>query len=268
MERARRACVDTTRLVLLTTDADALPTPNWIEANLRAIDAGADIVGGLIVGDEAEEALLGPKFLQRAARQLRYARLSNHFAALIDPLPYDPWPRHWDHTGASLAVRGDVYATVGGVPALPFREDIAFVSRVRGAGYHLRHPLDVCVKVSARLDGRAPGGMADCLKAWVKAEEEGAPHLVEDPAVIASRLDRRRICRKFLSAERIDFSEFVRRVPFASTRQFRQLPLSAPALIELMAPDEPDALANMPVEVAIGEIERMIATAESEIHAG
>lgn len=46
------------RSVLLTTDADSAPIPTWIDANLRAIEAGADIVGGRIAGNEAEEASL------------------------------------------------------------------------------------------------------------------------------------------------------------------------------------------------------------------
>ena len=56
MEKALAASPDPHRAVLLTTDADAVPPPNWVEANLRAIDAGADIVGGHLVGDPIEEA--------------------------------------------------------------------------------------------------------------------------------------------------------------------------------------------------------------------
>jgi glycosyltransferase involved in cell wall biosynthesis len=91
MDRAWQRAADPMRSVLLTTDADAIPAPTWIEANLRAVDAGADLVGGQIVGDEAEEASLGSRFLQRAARHLHYAGLVDRLSALIDPLPYDPW---------------------------------------------------------------------------------------------------------------------------------------------------------------------------------
>jgi Glycosyl transferase family 2 len=179
--------------LLLTTDADAVPYPNWIEANVKAILAGADLVGGHIVGDKCEEALLGAGFVRRATRHLYYAELVDRLTSLVNPISYDPWPRHSDHTGASLAVRSEVYGTVGGMPALPFREDLAFVERVCRAGYHLRHSLDVKVTVSARLDGRAAGGMSDCLKAWVAAEECGLPHLVEDPRAITGRLDNRKL---------------------------------------------------------------------------
>ena len=186
--------------MLLTTDADAVPAPNWIDANLAAIENGADLVGGHIIGDHHEEALLGPGFLRRSTRHLHYARLVDQLSALIDPVPHDPWPRHSDHTGASLAVRGEVYQAVGGIPPLPVGEDVAFVNAVCRAGYRLRHPPDVQVVVSARLQGRASGGMADCLKGWVDAAAKGLPHLVEDPLGVAARLRRRRVTRSSAAA--------------------------------------------------------------------
>jgi hypothetical protein len=264
MERAWQISSDPMRCVLLTTDADSAPTSTWIEANLRATQAGADIVGGRIIGDEAEEASLGAGFLRRASQQSRYAELTDRLATLIDPLPYDPWPRHSDHTGASLAVRANVYAAVGGMPALPFREDLAFVSRARGSGYRLRHSLDVRVKVSARLDGRALGGMADCIKGWVEAEKKGSPHLVESPTSVAARLLRRRKCRDLEPSALIELLETRADVNVASKPQSVSSPrsLNIPALVELAAPEEPDAPSTVPVEVAICQIERVISDAE------
>ena len=192
--------------LLLTTDADAVPAPNWIDANLKAVADGADLVGGNIIGDRTEEAALGPAFQRRARRHLQYAQLIDQLSALIDPVPHDPWQRHSDHTGASLAVRAEVYQALGGIPALPFQEDVAFVSAARRAGYRLCHPLDVQVMVSARLDGRAMGGMADCLKAWVDAAAQGLPHLVEDPLRVAARLHQRRSGRSSGDAAPIVYS--------------------------------------------------------------
>jgi hypothetical protein len=178
--------------VLFSTDADATPAVDWIDASLRVIRSGADLVGGNIIGDKCEEAQLGKGFMRRATRHLEYGRLADCLTSLIDPDPCDPWPRHVDHTGASLAVRGDVYGAVGGIPPISFREDVAFVTRAVARGYRLRHPLDVRVDVSARLDGRARGGMADCLKAWLAAEAAGQPQLVDDAAAVLARLARRR----------------------------------------------------------------------------
>ncbi|NGP18404.1 glycosyltransferase [Devosia aurantiaca] len=181
--------------VILTTDADGAPSPDWVSKNLAAIDRGADIVGGRIIGDQAEEAALGAGFQTRAAKYARYAALSDELASLVDPIEHDPWPRHQDHTGGSIAVRADVYRAVGGLPALPFREDIAFVEAVVRAGYRLVHPQDVTVTVSARTVGRAPGGMADCVRTWVEDENAGKPILVEAPADILARLHRRSTIR-------------------------------------------------------------------------
>ena len=178
--------------VLFSTDADAAPAADWIEASLRSISAGADLVGGHIIGDKGEETLLGQGFLRRATHHLEYVDLVDHLKSLLDPDPHDPWPRHFDHTGASLAVRSDVYRAVGGIPPISFREDVVFVTRAVATGYRLRHPLEVRVSVSARLDGRARGGMADRLKAWLAAEAAGQPQLVDGAAAVLARLAHRR----------------------------------------------------------------------------
>ena len=191
---ARRAAMNAAQAeggpnaVLISTDADAVPASDWVHNNLNAISQGADLVGGRIIGDPDEENLLGSGFLRRAARQHHYKRLVDQLTAMMDPTPYDPWPRHNDHTGASLAVRSQVYAQLGGIPAIPSGEDVAFVRRGIRAGFRLRHAPEVWVQVSARLDGRAKGGMADCIRGWVEAEQFGLPHLVEDPCFVLRRL--------------------------------------------------------------------------------
>ena len=205
MERARD--IGGARSILFSTDADAVPELDWIEASLRAIRGGADIVGGHIIGDKKEEALLGSAFIRRATSHLEHAKLVDHLVSVIDPILHDPWPRHSDHTGASIAIRNDVYNSIGGMPALPFREDTTLVAKAVAAGYRLRHSLDVRVGVSARLEGRALGGMADCLKAWMAQETAGVPQLVEGPASICFRLIDRRRRRSVPGAKRHSCSE-------------------------------------------------------------
>lgn len=267
MSRALELCLGHDG-VILSTDADAVPDGNWIEANLKAIAAGADAVGGLLYGNKQEESRLGSGFQARAAAVAVYGTLCDHLASLIDPLPYDPWPRHRDHTGASLAVRADLYRAVGGLPALPRREDLALVSKIQAADGRLVHPLDVRVEVSARLTGRAQGGMADCLKAWLRAEAEGSPVLVEDPARLKQRLMRKRAIRdlgrlptleRTLAAQRLGISEHI--------VGNEDEPLSVGALIEHFAPDEPDAPATMEAKKAIDQIRGMIAELEEAAHA-
>lgn len=268
MDRALENC-DPASTVLLTTDADAVPAPDWIEANLSAVANGADLVGGLIAGDPAEEARLGPGFRRRAEAILAYAALADRLAALVDPLPHDPWPRHRDHTGASLAVRGEVYAAVGGLPPLPFREDLAFASLVRATGGRLRHELGVRVQVSARLVGRAPGGMADCLKEWLRAEAESRPILVEAPELIEARLARRRTLRDLDAADSTERLRVAARLGLdpLSLLDAAGRPLPGCALAERFAPDVPDAPGTVPVEAASAMLGEAIARREGELRA-
>ncbi|MEC5291467.1 glycosyltransferase [Aurantimonas sp. C2-6-R+9] len=265
---ARRLALDTARAlcpsdgsgVLLTTDADAVPANNWIEANLAAISQGADLVGGRLIGNVDEEALLGPAFLRRARDQQEFAMLSDQLTAIVDPLPHDPWPRHHDHTGASLAVRADVYDRVGGLPALPRREDLALVTNVRSSGFKVRHAPEVIVEVSARLSGRAAGGMADCLKQWVTATQAGDPHLVEAPTTILERARRRRLLRTLGDCDAASLATAAMRLsilPADLHDSFGQL-LSPEELVERFAPEAPDAIPTVPVRAAIDELQMLI----------
>lgn len=255
--------------VILTTDADAAPAPDWVANNLAAIARGAAVVGGHIVGDEEEEAALGPGFVARARLYDGWYTLCDRLAAAIDPLPHDPWPRHHDHTGASLAIRADVYRAVGGLPVLPFREDLGLVARVRAAGHRLAHPLDVKVTVSARLKGRATGGMADCIAGWMADETSGAPILVEDPDALEARLVRRRgirdlaglppkACAPLLLGHGASHAQL-------PTRRLGKAEIGR--LIEALAPDEPDAPRTVPVRLAMERVRAMIDRMEQEADA-
>ncbi len=67
--------------VILTTDADAEVPENWVEANLRAIEQGADAVCGMAVIDPLE-ALLIPRHLHEDdAREVAYGRLLDEIAS-------------------------------------------------------------------------------------------------------------------------------------------------------------------------------------------
>jgi GT2 family glycosyltransferase len=253
---------DAAAVALLTTDADAQPEPGWVDASLAALDAGADLVGGRIIGDPEEEARLGPGFQRRVQRQLRYAELCDRLAALMDPLAHDPLPRHGDHTGASLAVRGEVYQALGGLPPLPFREDVAFVRRARAAGFLLRHCPDVRVRVSARLEGRAPGGMADCLRSWTEAEAAGQTHLVESPDRLLARLSKRRAIRCG-----VDIGAGAQVLPtmLEELGLSRHGPWAAEARVELWASDDLDAPGETAVEAAIAVLESLLEEANTYV---
>lgn len=147
---------------VLTTDADTRPPPDWLAQNLAAMAQGLDIAGGRIVIDESEPM---PAAVA-AARQLadRYWAHVRHIEDAIDPVPWDPPPRHGDHTGASLCVTVAAYRRCGGVPAIRSGEDRALVKAVLRQGGRLAHPPRIWTRVSPRTEGRAAGGMADHMK--------------------------------------------------------------------------------------------------------
>jgi hypothetical protein len=164
--------------VLLTTDADCRPPPEWIVSNLDAIGAGADIVGGRLVIDDAEP-LVGA-----AARLRQLWDLYWHQVRAVedayDPNPTDPAPRHGDHTGASLAITLEMHERVGGVPCVPVGEDRALVAAAMALGARLIHPASVWMRTSARRDGRAVGGMADAIGQLHDQAESGVMPMVPD----------------------------------------------------------------------------------------
>ena len=143
--------------VLLSTDADAVAPPDWIAANLRALD-DAEIVGGRLLIDAREAA--DPALAAIHRRIERYWSAVRGLEEVIDPCPHDPAPRHGDHIGASLALRASLYRAVGGLPPLACGEDNALVAAVRRHGGRLRHCPAVSILSSGRMAGRVEGGMA------------------------------------------------------------------------------------------------------------
>jgi hypothetical protein len=146
------------RGALVSTDADTRPPPEWLTAMARAFARGADIVGGRIEIEESEA--LPDAVLRLRAAWDGYWHEVRTIEDALDPVPWDPAPRHGDHTGASLAIRAALYRACGGVPRLPAGEDRAMVNAAIAAGGRLAHPIDVFTRVSPRRDGRAEGGMA------------------------------------------------------------------------------------------------------------
>lgn len=151
---AAEGCADG---VLLTTDADAWLPPDWVAANLHAL-RDAEIVGGRLVIER--EAAPDPAVAGLHDRIELYWQAVRALEDRLDPPAHDPAPRHGDHTGASLALRADLYRAVGGLPPLRRGEDNALVARVLEEGGRLRHCPALRVHVSDRAEGRAEGGMA------------------------------------------------------------------------------------------------------------
>ena len=182
--------------MILSTDADSRVPPNWVIRNRAAIEAGADAVAGRVELDANEAALLPPSLPARGRLEDIYDALITEAEARIDPDPHDPWPCHRTAIGATLAVTRTAYLQVGGMPEIPLGEDGAFIARLIQYGLRVRHATDVCVTISARLTGRAPGGVADTIRS--RCEEPDAlcdARMETFPRAVRRYLWRRRFRR-------------------------------------------------------------------------
>lgn len=179
--------------ILLCTDADGQVAPDWLSANLHHIRKGADAVAGRAVIDPADAAAIPAVLHEDDARECAYAALLDEIDSLLDADPTDPWPRHTEHSGASICVTLDTFRRAGGIPPLPVGEDRAFFAALRRIDARLRHAMDVEVTVSGRINGRAVGGMADTIRRRLVA-----PDLFLDDALepVAARVQRARARRQ------------------------------------------------------------------------
>ena len=182
--------------VLLTTDADAVVAPDWIANNCNSVLAGAELVCGRVVLDPLEAALIPPHLHADDALECRLIELLDRIAYRLDPDLADPFPRHTETAGASMAVTAVAFRRAGGIPAVPSGEDRAFVRVLASMDARIRHDPSVLVSVSGRTVGRAPGGMADTIRRRIQRQDEFTDDMVE-PAVDAyRRYDFRRRVRQ------------------------------------------------------------------------
>jgi hypothetical protein len=150
--------------VLLSTDADTRPDADWVAHNLAELARGTDAVAGYVTADPDELARIDAAVLELGAAEWEYQNLLAELDGRADKIGYDPWPKHNQLCGASIAVSVDAYTRAGGLPALPVGEDRALFSAIAANDGRIRHSLAAHVVTSARTIGRANGGMADALR--------------------------------------------------------------------------------------------------------
>ena len=173
--------------VLLCTDADGCVAPDWLARNLAHIRAGADAVAGRAVIDPADAAVIPTALHAADARECAYGAVLDEIESLLDPDPCDPWPRHTEHSGASICVTWDAWRRAGGVPDVSLGEDRAFFAALRRIDAVVRHAPDVQVMVSGRVFGRARGGMADTIRRRMTAPD---PYLDDALEPVLDRIRR------------------------------------------------------------------------------
>ena len=188
---------------ILSTDSDSLVAADWIAQNLLALERGADAVGGWIELGPGEMEWLPEGAREAYARDQQYQGLVAELEDLLDPQAGDPWPRHLQHFGASLACTPEIYARAGGLPALSSLEDVAFVDGLRRVNARLRHEPAVRVATSSRSDGRVTVGLSGQLKFWQVMSERGEPHTVPSAEWLTHRFASLRGLRdRFLRRDR------------------------------------------------------------------
>ena len=142
--------------MIVSTDADSVPDPDWVAANRAALDV-ADVAAGRVVRSggvpnpvqDRVEAYYDALFALRRA---------------IDPLPWEARQTHHYTSGASLAFRAAAYRQLGGFEPLPSAEDARLVDAAHRAGLRVRRDAAIRVETSARRVGRAVDGLADHLR--------------------------------------------------------------------------------------------------------
>jgi hypothetical protein len=129
----------TARTWLLSTDADTTVPVDWVAAHLRHAADGVHAVAGL-----ADLAL-------------------SCYRAIVEHGLHGATHHHI--YGANFGVRADAYLAVGGFPPDGAGEDHGLWQRLAAGGYTLAQPVGIRVRTSARLRGRADGGLAGLLRA-------------------------------------------------------------------------------------------------------
>ncbi len=156
--------------IILTTDADCVADSDWVASMIAAFSRGADAVAGRVSGDWHELRHQSAAVLEIGAHEWEFLGLLGEAEAVFDPRDHDPAPRHAQRCGANIGITRMMLEQVGGVPALPTGEDRALLDAVERIDGRLRHEPHSHVTASARITGRAEGGMADALAARLSAD--------------------------------------------------------------------------------------------------
>jgi Glycosyl transferase family 2 len=198
------------RGVIASTDGDTKVSATWIAAILHEMGSGADAVGGRILTDRHSRQALHPQAKSHFLQEVGYRSLVAQVEYHLDPDPYDPLPRHYQHYGASLAVTAEMYAKAGGIPPVRTPEDEAFYQALLKVDARFRHSPLVQVTTSARVSGRSPVGLAAQLRKWTELSEGSTLKVESVAAMVAwfqSRRKLRSLWQQLLSDSKISVHE-------------------------------------------------------------
>ncbi|MGI4749825.1 MAG: glycosyltransferase [Janthinobacterium lividum] len=154
--------------IIASTDGDTEVDCCWVFHIMKEIDKGCHAVGGRILTHKNQS-------LSRLfhLRDVAYRSLLAQAEALLDPEDHDPWPRHYQYFGASMAVTCATYHQVGRLPQVPYLEDNAFHQALQRMDIRIRKTPAVKAYTSTRLTGRVDVGFSEQLKKWSCYDKHG-----------------------------------------------------------------------------------------------
>ena len=128
---------------LANTDADSTVPPNWLVAQLRLANAGAEVIIGTVQ----------PRFDELTADEIEWWHTTHDHGQSLGNIH-----------GANLGLTAAAYRRAGGYLPLPEHEDTDLVRRLRASGANVVSSDAARVETSGRHVGRTPGGYARYLR--------------------------------------------------------------------------------------------------------
>ncbi len=180
------------RGIIASTDGDTIVDPHWVYFTMQEMATGNDAVSGrILTRPDGSPARLNH------LRDVTYRILVAQVEALLDPHDHDPWPRHFQHFGASLAVTCTMYHKAGRIPKVPHLEDEAFYQALLRTDAKIRKSTRVKVVTSTRMQGRVAVGFSEQLRYWSTQNQLNKCQLAEPAEAVIIRLRNRhrlRLC--------------------------------------------------------------------------
>ena len=175
--------------LIVTTDADSEMRPDCLEVCRTEIGAGADLVCGTISFSPTPELRHAPSLRRYDRTAGPYADLMRELRFAVDVVCGRQLPGatpHYTTSGACIALTRAFHDRIGGLPRVPCGEDRALVRLAEQCGARVSYSRNAHSVVSARLVGRAIGGMADTLCRRLGADDPDC-----DEAFLTARAARR-----------------------------------------------------------------------------
>lgn len=183
------------RGIIVSTDADSEVDPYWVHHIILEMDKGVDVVGGRILPRETP-ALSRKHHL----RDVTYRFLRSQLEAELDPCTDNPWPRHFQCYGPSLAVTCEMYERAGKLPMIPYLEDEEFRKALKRVDARIRHSPKVRIYTSSRLQGRVGFGFSVQLQQWSDMSLNQEQQSVESLEAVTFQLGLKNSLRQLWAA--------------------------------------------------------------------